>query len=262
MDNSFYENCREVIRKLRKMRVRPIKGISQHFIVSCNSIKLFYDPLSKFKGQDFLEIGTGMGYITSLVSQIAKRVVTVEVDRRLSFLKRYMPANVELLFANGLDFMASTRTPVLVSNPPYSITSELLVRMVKNNSIKYAVLGLQKEVAERLVSNPGESNYGRIAVLVQYFFSIRILGNIPPKDYYPRPKVESSVLLFRRIRDWSQKYNELEKLTSCLFSQKNKRAYKVIATCSKKLGLNIKESLGNRRVRELTPEEIVSIIEV
>ncbi len=255
----FYSICKKINKKIE---FKAIKKLSQHFLLDCDSIKVFYDNLIKYKNQDFLEIGTGIGTITFPISLIAKRVITVEIDRRFSYLKKELPDNVEIIFGNGLEFVKSTKLPILISNMPYNISSNLLINLSKNNNIKYSVLGMQKEVAERITANPGEDNYGRLSVIMQSLFNIKIVANIPSEKFFPKPKVDSSIVVMERNNLWKDEFNLLEKFTACLFSQKNKKAQKIINNCLsdiKQIKIDCLQD-KNKRVKDLTPKEILCLL--
>ncbi|MDP8003631.1 MAG: rRNA adenine N-6-methyltransferase family protein, partial [Caldisphaera sp.] len=177
--------------------------------------------------------------------------------------KKYLPKNVELVVSDGLEFVKSNRIPILVSNVPYSMTSNLIINIAKNNNILYSVLGIQKEVADRLISTPGSENYSRLSVIMQLLFSIKSVGIISSRDYFPKPDVDSTVITLTRTKNWDDELEILEKFTSCIFSQKNKKANKIIKACIENMGLRPnydKVNLSDKRVRELTPKEIITMI--
>jgi len=255
---NFYSICNNFEDKIK---IKLIKKISQHFLLDCNYIKLFYDQLIQYKNQDFLEIGTGIGSITLPISLLAKRVITIEIDRRLSYVRNFLPYNVEFIFGNGINIVKSTKIPILVSNIPYNITSKILINLAKNNNIKYAVLGMQKEVGNRIIANPGEESYGRLSIIMQLLFKAKIIGYIPSEKFIPRPKVDSSVIVLERKNLWNENLTRLEKLTSCLFSQRNKKAEKVIKICTNEENLK-KINLKEKRVKDLTPNEILALLNI
>lgn len=261
MEDYFYSICKEF---KNKTYIKPIKKLSQNFLLDCDSIKLFFDQVKKFRNQDILEIGTGIGSITIPMSIIAKRIITIEIDRRLSYIKNLLPSNVELIFGDGLEFVSSTnKIPILVSNMPYNITSDLLVNLAKNNNIRYSVLGMQKEVAERINAIAGKENYGRLSVIMQIFFNIKVVGYIQANKFFPKPSVDSSVVVLERKNEWRDDFEIFEKFTSCIFSQKNKKADKVLKHCNNFIENYVtRPYLSNKRIRDLTPNEILDLLNI
>jgi 16S rRNA (adenine1518-N6/adenine1519-N6)-dimethyltransferase len=252
----FYSICNNFEKRIK---IKLIKRISQHFLLDCNSIKFFYNQLLQFKNYDFLEVGTGIGSITIPLSILAKRIITIEIDRRLSYVRNFLPHNVEFIIGDGASFVDSTKIPILVSNMPYNITSKILITLAKNNNIKYAVLGMQKEVGKRITANPGEESYGRLSIIIQLLFKTKIVGYIPSEKFFPKPKVDSLIIVLERKDLWNENFTKLEKLTSCLFSQRNKKAEKVIKTCIDKENL-IEFNVKGKRVKDLTPNEILNLL--
>jgi 16S rRNA (adenine1518-N6/adenine1519-N6)-dimethyltransferase len=153
-----------------------------------------------------LEIGAGLGALTVPLARKAARVLAVEKDRELvPLLKTELRAkgitNVAVTTADilVLDWESLAQAPgqklLVMGNLPYNISSQILVRLVRHrHRVERAVLMFQKELAQRITAAPGNRDYGRLAVMLQYCARIRPVMNLKASQFYPRPKVDSIVL--------------------------------------------------------------------
>jgi 16S rRNA (adenine1518-N6/adenine1519-N6)-dimethyltransferase len=247
---------------LRRLGVKPRERLGQHFLVDPRGIALFLEALAKWESNDMLEIGPGLGVITVHSSQIASRVIAVEIDPLLaSHLASIASGNVVVIRGDGLDHVLSTCIKVVYSNTPYSISSQLVARIARNNGIVYSLLGVQLELARRMTAKPGEEDYGRLTLLTNRYFNVRLLGVIPRSSYYPEPEVSGAVVEMWRKKSWMEGDEFFESLTRCLFSSRNKKAVKIASRC---LGVEPGKLswLGERRVRELTLEDVEKLMDI
>jgi len=253
------------------------RRLGQHFLVDEGGVKLFTEVLERFKGLDFLEVGPGLGALTLRASELAGRLIAVEIDESLAKrLSPRLPFNSSVVIGDGALFVASARTPVVFSNAPFYLVGRMIAaaarnnnvrwlvlvgRMIaaaaRNNNVRWLVLGCQKEVAERIVARPGSEEYGRLSVISQAYFTATIKGYMPAEWFRPRPKVNAALVLMERRREWGPEGEVLEGLTRCLFSQKNRLLAKVAKRCIGDEGPALLAANNNRRVRDLTPDELV-----
>jgi 16S rRNA (adenine1518-N6/adenine1519-N6)-dimethyltransferase len=142
-----------------------------------------------------LEVGPGFGFLTSFLAHQAGRVVVVERDKRLEpILKAELAKfkNIEFIFADFLEAQLPQFNKI-VSNIPYSISAPLTFRLL-DYDFERAILCYQKEFAEKMVCGPGTSDYGRLSVMAQYYFDVRLLEVINKSAFQPQPKVDSAVV--------------------------------------------------------------------
>ncbi len=238
----------------------------QNFLVSQEYMEMELKALNPSSDETVLEIGSGDGRITRLIAERARRVIAIEKDEVLMVVaKASRVPNVEWVLGDAmrLDF---PDVDLVFSNVPYYISSPLILKLVKWGKFKRAVLSLQKEFAARLTSLPGSRDYGRISVIFQLLAAGRPLFDIPPWAFDPKPKVWSTAIEVRPEPKLApDELPQLEKFTAALFSQKNRLLPKSLC----KLGLcdSQKEAmsmigdqdLGKKRVRELTPSEVLSL---
>lgn len=169
-----------------------------------DSIKKIAEIANVQQKDTVVEIGAGIGVLTECLVQNASRVIAVELDDKLvellkDRLSKYR--NIEIHHGNILRFNfrsiieEENQKIKVVGNIPYNISSPLLFYLLSfRKFISSFVLMMQKEVVDRLVAFPGNKNYGVPSVIMQMFATMEKVLNIPASYFYPRPKVESSVI--------------------------------------------------------------------
>jgi len=189
------------------------KSLGQNFLHDGNQLRKLA-TLAELKPQDFvLEIGPGLGPLTELLVERAGRVLAIETDVRLvaylqeRFRSELQPPPVgklELMHADALEYLRTTPRDwanwKLVANLPYSVASPILVELAQTaQRPERLVATLQSEVADRLMANPGDGDYGLLTVLVQLDYSPAGKFKIPASCFFPEPNVDSSsICLVRR----------------------------------------------------------------
>lgn len=248
---------------LREWGVKPRKNLSQNFVVDPDLVSEVAGYVAGEK--EVLEIGCGIGTLTRRLVEVAERVVCVEIDWALAKITRSTVVNRRLIVIVGDARRIPLTYGAVVSNLPYHIVSELIVHLARSNHVKKAVLTVQKEVADRLLSAPGTREYGRITILVNSLFKVTPGGVYPPSSFYPRSKVFNQVIVLERRRDYGPDTALIEKLTRAMFNQRRRIAYRV---AQRALGLSeeetrlVKELLGDRRVYELSYEDFAKLAEL
>lgn len=189
---------------LRQYNILPRKRLSQSFLMDCNTIKKIADAAPVSSEDVVVEIGAGIGVLTEELAKKARRVIAVEIDNRLIEVLHDLFAgrsNVEIVSDDILKFNFSQISSQcgaklqVVGNVPYAISSPVIFHLLSSRSaIDSFTLMLQKEVAERLVAAPDNKQYGVPSVLLQMHAQAENLFDVSANCFYPRPKVESSVL--------------------------------------------------------------------
>lgn len=254
--------ARYVARRVRRLYMQE-RG--QHFVVNPKILRVVCEELRNVAVERVFEIGTGHGILTLYASRHVRHIVTCEIDRRLAKLSyslfTYKRAdNVDLTVSDAL-VLDWSRYGAVVSNLPFNITSEALVKIVREG-VPLAVFTVQAEVADRLVARPGSSTYGRLTVLIQCFYDVKKLGVFSQDSFYPAPEVRVAVV---RLTARSKPLLErellplLEKVTAELFSYRNKVASRVLRELFKidpvQVGID-----PQKRIYQLTLEEIVRLV--
>ncbi len=252
---------------LRKYNIRPKKSLGQTFTIS-KSLLLEMTNYAEVGAEDtVLEVGAGLGCLTRVLAEKAKKVLAVEVDRRLvKVLRNELGAykNIEIIEGDFLE-MEGLKADKVVSTIPYSIASPLTFKLLKDVDFKLAVLVYQKEFAERLVAKPGTRSYGRLTVAVSLSAEVKIIRYVPRFMFYPIPDVDSAMVLIKPKEYRIKNYEEFLRFIRILFSQRNKILLGVLRRASGK-GLIpdvneelIPHDLAKKRVRELSLEELFTI---
>lgn len=244
---------------LKDYKLRPRKRLSQSFVVDPLLIR---EVVSHVGSRRVLEVGCGIGTLTRAISVKVESLLCVEVDWRLCEVVSNLIDNPLFVVVNG----DARYTPIIcsevVSNVPYHITSDILLKISRENSVKKAVLTLQREVADRLLARPGCKNYGKITVLVNVLFNVSAGGVYPPNSFFPKPEVYHRVVILSRKRNYTREIETLENVVKISFSQRRRLILKVFTDLIKvnpaDLG-PLRARLEGRRVFNVDPETWLEI---
>ena len=197
-------------------KVRAKKHLGQHFLNDLNIAQKIADSLQYQAYKQVLEIGPGMGVLTQFLLKKDNEVFVIEIDTEsVVYLKTHFPQlNNHIIKGDFLKLPLNEifKEPfALIGNFPYNISSQILFKALEHKDIIPEIAGMfQKEVAERLASQPGNKNYGIISVLLQAYYDIEYLFTVNEDVFTPAPKVKSGVI--RLIRKENQTLDCDEKL--------------------------------------------------
>ena len=193
---------------LRSAGLSPKKGFGQNFLVSMHVVEAIARacvPDTEVGVADVMELGAGLGVLTSALAARARRVVAVERDRDLvPVLREQLAEPIAASRVTIIEGDAQTTPPafdtdarvrVLAGNLPYHITGRLLERAVVHAEfLDRVVFMVQLEVAERLAAEPGTKTYGALTVFVRAAFQVTKLFDVSPGSFHPAPDVTSAVV--------------------------------------------------------------------
>ncbi|MDZ4131769.1 MAG: 16S rRNA (adenine(1518)-N(6)/adenine(1519)-N(6))-dimethyltransferase RsmA [Dethiobacteria bacterium] len=217
--------------------LQPRKQLGQNFLIDANIVRKIAAFVDVRPGDAVIEIGPGAGALTHALALSGADLVAVEVDRGLAAMLNglFQPLpDVKILHQDILKvtwadlilrFFPASASIKLVSNLPYVISGPFIYALLKESfPFESAVLMLQKEVAHRLVADPGDTDYGGLSVLCQYYTTGKILFDVSHNVFWPRPKVGSAVLkLEPKRRELAMKEEEqLWFLVQGVFQQRRK----------------------------------------
>ena len=243
---------------MEKHDLRPSKSLGQNFVVDPNTILKIIRAANIEKGEQILEIGPGLGSLTSQLS-VTSKVVAIELDRYLipaleevlnHFGKR---KNVEIVQEDAMkidwqEFFAQRQGVwKMVANLPYNIATPLLVTLLENApEIQAIYVMVQLEVGERFAASPKSKAYGIPSVKAQYWAETKVLGKVSPNVFLPVPKVDSAILqIIRKPSPPEVNYANFSRLIQTAFQHRRKMIRK---------SLNTLVPLANFSIAELSPQ--------
>ena len=213
---------------------RARKRFGQNFLQDEHIISRIVDAIKPDEGQVLIEIGPGLGAITAPLLARSGKLTVVEIDRDLAAGLRARYCTHEgftLIESDVLKVDFSTlcqgqRCLRILGNLPYNISTPLLFHLLQyRDLISDMVFMLQLEVVERLAAGPGNPDYGRLSIMMQYHCRVEKLFRVPPHAFNPQPKVESAIV---RLTPWAtlpcpvNNYALFEQLVRQAFSQRRK----------------------------------------
>jgi 16S rRNA (adenine1518-N6/adenine1519-N6)-dimethyltransferase len=256
---------------------RARKRFGQHFLEPAWVARLI-TAVGPSADETLLEIGPGRGALTLPLAERAGRVIAVELDRDLAAtLATRIPANVRLVQSDFLDvklpeLLQGERTPVrVVGNLPYNAASPILFRLLaaaeNGRLLREATLMLQREVADRLLAEPGGADYGAMSIQVQLRAEVERVLSLPPGAFRPPPKVHSAVvrLRFRPPLVDVGATDIFERVVRGLFLQRRKTIANALKPVAASFGRSPAEILerarldGRRRPETLTVEDVARL---
>ncbi len=206
------------------------KRFGQNFLVDSGIIAAIVSAIDPKRDETVVEIGPGLGAITEPLMARVDHLHVVEIDRDLiaRLKKQHAPARMTIHEGDALafDFASIGSNLRLVGNLPYNISTPLLFHLAEYVDIVHDMhFMLQKEVVERMVAEPGQSDFSRISVMLQYRFYIEWLIDVPPECFDPPPKVQSAVvrLIPKPVAELTARSQEkLSQVVLTAFSQRRK----------------------------------------
>ena len=213
--------------------IKAKKSLGQNFLVDENILKKIVD-ISEIQDRSVLEIGPGTGNLTSFIlKNKPKKLFVVEKDKdlclglRKKFKDFLVIINEDILDIDEKKFSKQEKL-IVFGNLPYNISTEILskwiVSLKQSFWFDHLVLMFQKEVADRIVASVNTSNYGRLSILAKWKLDIVRICNIKPSCFFPKPKIESSLLLFKPKKNFF-KINDpknIELVTRSFFNHRRK----------------------------------------
>ena len=212
--------------------IKAKKSLGQNFLIDENILEKIVNVI-QIKEKNILEIGPGTGALTShILKKNPKKVIVVEKDKNLAeslelnFKEEVTVINKDILEIDENSLINEKFT--VFGNLPYNISTEILSKWIINLKdgfwFDHLVLMFQKEVANRIISKFNTSNYGRLSILANWKLKVVKICDIKPVSFSPKPKVDSSLLLFTP-KDKTFKIGDpknLEKVTRVFFTHRRK----------------------------------------
>ncbi len=256
-------------KRLTAAGLRPVSRFGQNFLIDLNLVDLIARSAELRKTDVVLEIGTGVGSLTTRLSDQAGAVLTVEIDNNLYRLASEELAdrpNVRLIHGDALRNKNSLRSDImeqirdaksriggdarflLVANLPYNVATPIISNLLHETPPPDAlVVTIQKELADRIIAEPGTKDYGALSVWIQSVCKAEIVRILSPKVFWPRPKVHSAILRLESLPNAREKFADLKhfhQTVRALFLHRRKFLRSVVASA-------MKQSLSKTQVDEV-----------
>lgn len=230
-------NPQETIAVLQKYQFNFQKKFGQNFLIDPHVLEKIMDAAGVGAEDCVLEIGPGIGTMTQMLAERARKVIAVEIDDHLiPILQDTLSAydNVKIIHHDILKLDLSklieeendNRPVKVVANLPYYITTPIIMGLFEAGvPLESITVMVQKEVADRMKSGPGSKDYGALSLAVQYYSSPSLAANVPPNCFIPRPNVGSAVICLHRHEEPPvQVHNEklMFRLIRASFNQRRK----------------------------------------
>ena len=254
------------------MDIKTKKSLGQNFLIDRNVLEQIVDTVDIFN-KEVLEIGPGSGNLTTFIlKKKPKKIYVIEKDDNLSslldekFCNEIIVINEDVLKIS--EDKISNEKLIVFGNLPYNISTEILskwiINLKKDFWFESLILMFQKEVADRIIAKFNTSKYGRLSILSNWKLNIEKIIDIKPESFSPRPKIDSSLLLFTPKYNFFELENpkNLEMMTRVFFSQRRKmlkkpfnQVFQNAKDISEKLEIDL-----NLRPQNLKPEVYFKLV--
>ena len=212
--------------------IKAKKSLGQNFLIDTNILKKIIN-IKSIENKSILEVGPGTGNLTSLIiKQKPKKFIVIEKDNGLAkslsdkYDNQLTIINDDVLNIN--EKLLFREKAIVFGNLPYNISTEILSKWIINLNDDFwfdcLILMFQKEVADRIIAKSDTSNYGRLSIISNWKLNIEKICDIKPGSFSPKPKIDSSLLLFLPKKNFIRIKNpySLEKITRVFFNQRRK----------------------------------------
>lgn len=188
---------------LNKYGLRANKKLGQNFLINEKIIEDIVEKAEISKDDVVIEIGPGIGSLTSCLIANAKKVIAIEIDSnmvdilkaRFGIFDNFEVIYGDVLRTNILELIKDYESVKVVANLPYYITTPIIMKLLEDRlNLKSITVMVQKEVGERICATNKDKEYGAITVSVQYYTSPKIIIDVPKENFLPAPEVDSCVI--------------------------------------------------------------------
>jgi len=244
----------------------PRKRLGQHFLVDPQVLNRIIEAAKISRDDLVLEIGSGMGLLTSEIAKRSYQVIAVEIDKELVRISKDVLKDFENVTFVSQDILKADfkelvlgRKFKVIGNLPYYITAPIIGKILESEEKpELAVLMVQKEVAERMAAPPGSKAYGSFSIFIQFYAEVEINSFVSKSSFHPWPEVGSALVTLTPYKE--PRYDVKDKklffdIVHAAFQQRRKKLRNSLE------GFNLKnvEIDLNRRPETLTLEEFVEI---
>lgn len=269
---------------MKKYNIRPNKSYGQNFLVDENVIQKIVESSEITDDDLVIEIGPGLGTLTKYLLEKAKKVIAVEIDKkmieilndRFSLYKNFELLNEDILKVNLSQViknekeLGNIKNAKIVANLPYYITTPIIMKLLEDKlDLESITVMIQKEVADRLIATPGDKETGAITYSVFFYATSTSILEVPNNSFIPEPEVTSEVikLTIRKQEPVSVRSKKVMfRIIKSAFMQRRKTLLNALLNAkvfeNKDEGLNILNDLNldeNIRAEKLSLEDFAQI---
>jgi 16S rRNA (adenine1518-N6/adenine1519-N6)-dimethyltransferase len=257
-----------------KVPVARKRELGQHFLVDENIVALAGRMAELGPDDVVLEVGPGLGVLTSHLVDHARFVHAVEIDRGLEpHLRQRLGTrtNVNLIFADALQYPLADLDPPpnkFVSNLPYSVATPLVAESLDGlPSVEFWCVMIQREVADRFFAAPGTKSYGAVSVLVQLTAERTGFHPVSRSVFRPPPNVDSALVSFRRLVQWGPEFAGVKRVVQAAFGHRRKTLVNTLELSGVERvraarALDTMQLAADIRAERLAPPEFVKLAEL
>ncbi len=243
MENKRLYSPNKIKETLDRHGFKFSKSLGQNFLIDGNVVRKIVREAGITKEDYVLEIGPGMGTLTEELALNAKKVVAVELDRKLlPILDETLGTydNVEIIYGDILEIDIKKLIdeklgggPVkLVANLPYYVTTPIIGKLLEEDlNLESINVMVQKEVADRMAAGPGSKTYGSLSVFVNFYTNPKVVVKVPKTVFMPQPKIDSAVIqleLKKNLPDIDR--DQFFKVVKAAFSKRRKTIINSLST--------------------------------
>ena len=224
------------------------KLLGQHFLNSQNIAKSIVTEAKITKNDVVFELGTGLGVLTPLLCEQAKKVISVDADEKLVRSAKSKFSKIDnLVLKSGDGFLTKDTFSIFVSNLPYSRSKDA-IEWLAQSTFSHGVIMVQKEFAEKLVAKSSK-NRKAISIIATHAFEISVVSKVGKNNFSPPPKVDSVIL---KIIKKNSINDEIIQTINKIFSYRRKTIKNILKQFNK-------ETMVDKRVDDLTGDEIINL---
>lgn len=216
---------------LQKYDLQAKKKFGQNFLIDSNVVKKIVACASIDKNTTVIEIGPGLGSMTELLCESAKKVICFEIDHDMvNILTNELDCNnLEIIESDFLkidlnNYIKENNRVIVVSNLPYYVTTPIITKILEDDIVSEIYVMVQDEVADRFVGLPGNKDYGSITVLINYYSDAKYEFKVSRNCFYPSPNVDSAIVSMKKSKKDYSLNNESNflKFVQDIFSMRRK----------------------------------------
>ncbi len=272
---------------MNKYHIKANKSLGQNFLINQEVVEAIVESSQISKEDLVIEIGPGLGTLTKYLLETARKVICIELDKkmikiledRFSLYENFTLINQDVLKVDLQELIEKEKqnkeikNVKIVANLPYYITTPIIMKLLEEQlDLESITVMIQKEVADRLIAIPGEKETGAITYSVYYYAQAQGILEVPNSSFIPEPEVTSKVIKLTIRKEPPVKVNAREvmfRIIKCAFMQRRKTLLNALVNTNifnnKEQGTQILEKLGievNSRAENLTLEDYARITDL